>query len=241
MLGVWLCSLFCLEFARATLINSWLARRARQHQEQSTNDLGDRDVAQTRPGGLNPLLCHSSSGQNIANCQLLLSIGLSCPRVKLEQSPIGNWQSAIGNRQCFGCGGRTEPSLAALTVRCLTMATPQCKSGCREQESKLPVLAYETSETPCSIRGNWLRRRSRTRHHLVYGTSALGAVELHRKDGGLEGIQTLTEFARLYAVVTSPAQVKFRVLCSKFRVGVSSSGDPHAEVRLGTRNIGTRN
>ncbi len=38
--------------------------------------------------------------------------------------------------------------MAALTVQCLTsLATPQ-RRWLREQESNLPVLAYETSEPP---------------------------------------------------------------------------------------------
>ena len=40
-----------------------------------------------------------------------------------------------------------EPSLAALTVRCLT-AWLRHKNWLREQELNLPVLVYETSEPP---------------------------------------------------------------------------------------------
>jgi hypothetical protein len=57
-----------------------------------------------------------------------------------------NQQSAIGNDLAVAEG--FEPSIAGLTIRCLTnLATPQ-ENWLREQESNLPILAYETSEPP---------------------------------------------------------------------------------------------
>ncbi len=98
--------------------------------------------------------------------------------------------------------------MAALTVRCLTsLATPQ-RNWSREQESNLPVLAYETSEPPLLYsRDIWVRRRDLNSYHLVYKTSALEPVELRRKIGGLGGSQTLTRSLQdFYAVgyITSP-------------------------------------
>src|SRR5690349_16684577 len=74
-----------------------------------------------------------------------------------------------------------EPSIAGLTIRCLTdWATPQ---------------------------DNWLRRRDSNSHTLVYKTSARLSNGATPQVGGVGGIQTLTRSLRdFYALgyITSP-------------------------------------
>jgi hypothetical protein len=74
-----------------------------------------------------------------------------------------------------------EPSIAGLTIRCLTnLATPQ---------------------------ENWLRRRESNSYHLVYKTSALKPIELRRNLVDWEGFKPSQEVCRTSMLsVTSPAR-----------------------------------
>ena len=102
-----------------------------------------------------------------------------------------------------------EPSIAGLTIRCLTsLATPQ-KNWLREQESNLRLLAYETNELPLLYSRNvWMRRRDSNSHSLVYKTSTL--VQLSYAAGNLvdwEGVKPSREVCRTSMLsVTSPAR-----------------------------------
>ena len=101
-----------------------------------------------------------------------------------------------------------EPSVAGLTIRCLTsLATPQ-KNWLREQESNLPVLVYETNEPPLLYSASsWLRRRESNSYHLVYKTSALKPIELRRNLVDWEGFKPSQEVCRTSMLsVTSPAR-----------------------------------
>src|SRR2546421_1718602 len=101
--------------------------------------------------------------------------------------------------------------MAALTMRCLTsLATPQ-RNWLREQESNLPMLAYETSKPPLLYSRDNLGGDEGSRTLIVRFTkpTLCYPVELHRqlKLVDWEGVKPSQEVCRTSMLsVTSPAR-----------------------------------
>ena len=112
----------------------------------------------------------------IADCRLAFE-----SKVCLCRKRIGNWQSEIYNDLAVAEG--FEPSIAGLTIRCLTnLATPQKRIGCGdESRTRTPSFTRRALCYPIELRRNLVDWEGFKPSQEVCRTSMLSVTSPARK------------------------------------------------------------